>query len=94
MRTTNKLQVIFKKIEDEIIAIFPFEIWNRYEVASYMHVGQHGGCDWLLPYELRTATPKEYADLLSELKSIYDDCRIEVLKRLPNKAEYAKLFNK
>jgi len=48
----HKTLVIFRKWKSDgsIIAIFPFEAWSGpYDCASYMHVGQHGGCSPLLP---------------------------------------------
>ena len=77
--------VIFKKLKGEVIAIFPFVKWSDGCVTSYEHIGQHGACDWLLPYELKNARPSEYADLLAEIKRIYDDCVVEVLKKMPRK---------
>ena len=79
--------IVFKKIKNKVIAIFPFEKWNRnsLELASYMHIGQHGGCDWSLPYELRNATPNEYAELLDELRGVYDNYNIKVAKRMPSR---------
>lgn len=90
MRT---LTIVFKRIGNEVLAVFPFERWSYYEVASYAHVGQHGGCHWAVPYELRTATPEEYLDLLNELKDIYDDCQIKVLKRMPSRAKVINTLN-
>lgn len=68
-----KTEIIFRKFEDgEIIAFFPYEFWNvmKGEITSYMHIGQHGGASPELINELDTCSPKEYKDLLNELKSI------------------------
>jgi hypothetical protein len=48
----HKTLVIFRKWKSDgsIIAIFPFEAWSSaYDCASYMHIGQHGGCNPSLP---------------------------------------------
>jgi len=70
-------KVIFRVItgrygKGEIIALFP-EIANDSQgnCLSYMHVGQHGGADYL--YMIQTsklATPEQYAPLLQELESL------------------------
>ncbi len=74
---------VFRKFKDDqsIISIFPDESWeNRGNVASYMHVGQHGGAspalidDWTV---VDRATPNEYKSLLKEL---IEHCEYEGLK--------------
>ena len=77
------LQVIFKKLQGEVVAIFPFEQWNGSTLVSYMHNGQHSGFDAHLAYQCPNATKEEYAPLLAELKSIYNDIELEVLNRMP-----------
>ena len=81
----SKVYVIFKKFKGEVIAVFPFVKWSEGCVMSYQHIGQHSACDWTLPYELKNARPSEYAELLAEIKRIYDDCVVEVLKKMPNR---------
>ena len=82
------MKVIFRKFKqgNDIIAFFPeqygFPNCNKYMMMSYMHIGQHGEAD----YEgcvmvSKLAKPEEYADLLSELKRIYHDETITVVKR-------------
>lgn len=76
-KDTFKTKVIFRKFKDdgEIIAIFP-EIPGDNSVftcQSYQHVGQHGQANELLFEDdefTLLAKPKEYQDLLDELKSI------------------------
>ena len=82
----NGTRVIFRTFKSgldkgEVIALFPDELWmgadhwNTNYVASYMHVGQHAGADYLgVMQETKPATEQEYTPLLRELKSIgYDD---------------------
>jgi len=88
----RKLYIVFKRIGEEVLAVFPFEKWSYYEVASYQHIGQHGGCHWAVPYELKAAAPEEYLDLLNELKGIYNDCTIKVLKKMPSRARVMKVL--
>ncbi len=69
-----KTKVIFRKFKDgEIIAIFPEIMWSDDPpyLSSYLHVGQHGACDYgHLRNLTKPAKPKEYADLMAELESI------------------------
>ena len=68
----QETEVIFRKFpEGDIIAIFPFEEWDRKgNYSSYMHVGQHGGCSPDLAKELVRPGEEEYQDLKEELESI------------------------
>lgn len=72
--------VVFRKWNGEIIALFPDIPGNRrdYTTSSYMHVGQHGDADYR--YIIATSRPAaepEYRSLLAELKAIgYDDLRL------------------
>ena len=71
----NKTRVIFKKLDGEVIALFP-ELagdMNPYTTCeSYMHVGQHGAASVELR-NLKPAKPEEYASLKAELESLgYD----------------------
>lgn len=75
------LRVVFRRWRDsgEVIALFPDSEWDwRGNVASYQHIGQHGGADYSGVVSRSTlATPEQYADLLAELVSIgYDDLRV------------------
>lgn len=61
-------KVSFRKFPDgEIIAVFPEEQWGSNTVASYMHEGQHGGCDPKLLEELPVASEQERKELFQEL---------------------------
>jgi predicted nuclease of restriction endonuclease-like RecB superfamily len=68
-------KVIFKILNDEIIAIFPNELYNKRLygktlVNSYMHIGQHSACSKELINELKNATIKQYKELKTELEQI------------------------
>lgn len=75
--------VVFRKFKDdgEIIALFPGIRWNPpgYDIASYMHIGQHGGADYGHVVSIsQPAKPEEYKELLAELVGIgYGDLRVK-----------------
>lgn len=83
-------KVVFRKVTTkdfygEIIAVFPI-CWNRNMLTSYEHVGQHGPCDYDFYRNCtKPASQSEYAELLSELRTIYDD--LVVVDRLPRLSE-------
>jgi hypothetical protein len=59
---------------DGVTAVFPTEphdVSGRF-MTCYAHVGQHGSCSWDWYHTTRPATPEEYADLLKELRGIYE----------------------
>lgn len=64
--------VIFRKFKDgEIIALFPYEIWHRTDIMSYLHIGQHGAaCYNGVVRTTKPAKPNEFKDLYNELKQI------------------------
>lgn len=70
-------KVIFRKLQGEIIALFPELLGTNspYTCLSYVHVGQHGSASaesFGIP-----AKESEYTPLLRELESIgYDDLQI------------------
>ena len=66
------IKTIFRKFKNgKIIALFPEIQGNRYEVLSYMSLGQHAGADYSGVIKVtKPATPEEYAPLLQELKAI------------------------
>jgi len=78
-----KVEVIFRKDrQGEVIAIFPYIIWDYSgNLMSYLHVGQHGACGvnftWVFPY---LATSDEYGELLKELTGI--GYEVKVIKRM------------
>jgi hypothetical protein len=67
------IKVIFRKFKNgAILALFPYELEDdRGSVLSYQHVGQHGEADYNHCLDItKPATPREYAELLSELNRI------------------------
>ena len=80
------LKVVFRKFNNgEVIALFPEIKFGcpHYEIMSYMHIGQHGEVDHYAVVEQTTlATEEEYQALLNEIKSIYHDYDIKVMKKL------------
>lgn len=71
----EELPIIFRAERDgDITAVFPTvpaDYHGRY-FTVYAHIGQHssGGFEWYR--ETRAAKPAEYADLLAELRGIYE----------------------
>jgi len=64
------LPVIFRMYRGELCAYFPTEEWARGQITCYAE-GHGGACpSWLR--KGRPATEAEYADLLSELRGIYE----------------------
>lgn len=100
MATTK---VIFRKFKSgiakgEIIALFPYDLWNERECASYMHVGQHSGADYnAMMMSTKPAKPEEYQELYNELIKIgYPELQV-VQKRTAKgikeeRERYAKLL--
>lgn len=80
-KDTAITKVVFRKYRSgEILALFPYEDWASTTCSSYMHVGQHGGANYVhCIYTTKPATPDEYADLKSELESI--GYNLQVIKR-------------
>ncbi len=75
------IKVIFRKIDDEVIAIFP-EIKNTYNtLLSYMHIGQHSGCSLFYTDISEPCPQEEYLSLFEELKGIYHDCKLVVRQK-------------
>ena len=67
----DKTKVVFRKFKDgDIIALFPEQSYrHNYTTGSYMHIGQHGDCDYHNIISMtRPATPEEYKDLYQELE--------------------------
>jgi hypothetical protein len=72
METTK---VVFKMLDDEVLAIFPDTIYNeglntRTILDCYMHIGQHSSCSIDLLHELPNASKTQYKDLKAELEQI------------------------
>lgn len=78
---TVTMRTVFRKYPDgQIIALFPDVPWSERlgEVASYMHIGQHGAADYRhVVATTKPATEKESAGLLNELRQVgYHDIRV------------------
>ena len=64
-------EVIFRKFQGEIVALFPYEIEDRSgHIMSYAHIGQHSGADLGIIYLSKPASEVEYFDLFIELTNI------------------------
>lgn len=75
--------------QGDVFAYFPDIIHNGELKTCYAHVGQHSACDPAYLRGKRLAHPIEYADLLSELKSIgYDDLEVIDSRRTLSKILY------
>ena len=71
------IDVQFRVLKGEVIAVFPYILDNECTVLSYAHIGQHSGCIWYINDFTRAAKESEYLPLLNELKSIgYDNLRV------------------
>lgn len=95
MTPAPTLPVIFRIHRKELCAYFPTERFNLMgHITCYAHVGQHGGANPAWLSKGRPATPDEYADLLAELKGIYESndaehINLKVYKRAVGKARRA-----
>ena len=72
-KDTFKTDVIFRKEkEGEIIALFPYLLWNfAGDITCYAHLGQHGAADYNhCIRKSKSAKPEEYKDLFAELESL------------------------
>lgn len=84
----EKVSILFRCDRDgsHVTAVFPSLAEGPNVVRCYEHVGQHSACsrDWY--WSTRPARPDEYANLLAEVRSIYEsdgDCLLVVRKRNP-----------
>jgi hypothetical protein len=76
-------KVIFRVYSDgQVIALFPEIADDSYgNCLSYMHIGQHGGADYVYVVQLtKLATLEQYAPLFVELESI--GYNLQVFKRI------------
>jgi len=93
---TLKTDVIFKLEGDNVVAVMPYEIFDRHgNMTSYARVGQHSPCSPGYVKKIKTATEAEYAELKKELEAAgytfrvlkrisygkYLDARMEVQKK-------------
>lgn len=82
METTHIIFRQFKTGGKEIIALFPYEPYNQFDVNSinsYMHVGQHGEANYEEVMKITSPCKNEsdFDSLYNELVSIgYEDINI------------------
>lgn len=90
MAKVSELPVIFRAersgpAKGEVTAVFPTEPFNTAgDFTVYAHIGQHGGGSLGWYRGTRPATESEYAELLRELRGIYEgegDTRLVVRQR-------------
>lgn len=74
----DTIEVMFRKYTDksgEVLAVFPYEMHDHLGrlVTCYAHIGQHGSAQMShVLSKTRPTKPNEYAELLEELKGIYE----------------------
>jgi len=95
--TAPTLPVIFRKFRSELCAYFPTERHHGPYITCYAHVGRHGAADTSWLSKGRPAKPDEYADLLQELRGIYesddaDHINLKVYRRATGKASTRLAF--
>ena len=80
-KDTHTTEVVFRMFNDEVIALFPYSIYNHTgTIDSYMHIGQHSESDYNHCIKAtKPATKKEYIELKKELSSI--GYNLKVIKR-------------
>ena len=85
-------KVIFRKFADDgdVIAVFPEIPNDRFgsQCLSYMHVGQHSGCDPFIADFTVPATQNEHAGLKRELENI--GYMLDVRKRVSRRMHCAR----
>ena len=80
-KDTHTTEVIFRKDESGIFAIFPYEIYNKHLITTYQHVGGHSSGDYNYCIKSsKPATEEEYKDLKEELESI--GYNLKVIKKI------------
>lgn len=71
-----------------VVAFFPYSGANRGRIVCYAHIGQHAEADHTYLAKTKPATDADAADLLRELRGIYetgdDAVRLVVKRRLPH----------
>lgn len=83
----EKLPILFRKeSDDSITAVFPTIPGSPGMMSCYAHLGQHSSCSLVWYRGTRPARPEEYADLLTELRRIYeqgdDPVELQIVKRI------------
>lgn len=67
----EKLPVVYRLIQNEVLAVFPTVPARPGRLACYAHIGQHSEADSAYARSGRLATESEYRDLHAELTRIY-----------------------
>jgi hypothetical protein len=82
MSIATEIPVIYRHIDDEVVAILPTVETNQGRIMTYVHVGQHGeACpSWVI--RGRLAKPDEYKALHQELCARYEPDTLVVRKRI------------
>ena len=71
MKNKETIDVMFRKFQGEILAIFPHTKHHTCFVLCYTHSDQHLGADYNgVVYNSRPAKEEEYRDLKKELEKI------------------------
>lgn len=83
-----KIDVQFRILDNEVIAVFPYIIESIDDVQCYTLKGQHSACAWNINQFTTAAKPKQYEALKRELESI--GYIVNIIKRR-NQTKYIKL---
>ena len=78
----EKIKVIFRKYDGNIIAFLPELPANYGNIMCYQHIGQHGEASVQFYHDTEKASEAEYAPLYAELQEIYNDCQLVIRQRL------------
>lgn len=79
------MKVIFRKDKEtnDIIAFFPEHEAKMGCIICYQHIGQHGEASLQYYYNHTIpAAETEYNELYQELETVYDDCKLKVVKKI------------
>ncbi len=91
MSKPKHLPVLFRTFRGELCAYFPTLKWDSAgNITYYAHVGQHGAASPVWLHKGKRATPEQYAELLAELRGIYeaepDPVKLRVYARAPRRS--------
>ena len=87
-----KTEVIFRKEDGDVVAFMPYDIADiNGNITCYAHIGQHSAASFGYYRTTKSATEKEYFDLLNELQSIGYD--VQVRQRM-NLRKYSQVCQK
>lgn len=78
----DKVKVIYRKKDGNIIAFLPELRANVGNIVCYEHIGQHGEASLEYYHSTEKATPAEYAELHKELQKVYGRYELNVKMRL------------